>query len=444
MDYFKHYIKTLPQALPEEEQKNLLIEYYETHNESIQQKLLEHNLRLCVSIAEDLYHRYNQHMTPDELFSLCYEELYKALDRYNPYNDAGASFKTFAGDSIKLKLIRPLSYGVAKKLSEVDTHFINDEDEQDLFMFLSDTSESHVAEDTSEALFIQDISNFIDTLKHGNLLKMYLGLGFPRRFLQSEIAREAGVSRQTTSIKINSALTELKNYIKTNYSLAFPDYFYTAKTDAQNFSNMEDRNKYVFDSYYNLNGMQAKNIQQLADEFNLTPSQIKNIIYTSKNNLSKEEQTKLNRVRIDPNSHTDQYKEIFDSYYGVKDGIMLSQKEIFDKYNVGLNSMHYVIQYLIKNGIYTQEEVDQFKQARKILKKSQNTLSLYKPAYVYFSYYGENGYTQKSKVELYREMNLTINTINDYIQLYKEHLNSLSPEEKEAELAKYAKHSELE
>ena len=53
-DYGK-FIQSLPSALPSEEQERLLLEYYETKNESIRNKLIEHNLRLCAKEAADFY-----------------------------------------------------------------------------------------------------------------------------------------------------------------------------------------------------------------------------------------------------------------------------------------------------------------------------------------------------------------------------------------------------
>ena len=66
-----------------------------------------------------------------------------------------------------------------------------------------------------------------------------------------------------------------------------------------------------------------------------------------------------------------------------------------------------------------------------------------KCALLYFSYYGLNNFSRKSKVELSHETNLSVNTITNYIQVYRSHLATLSAEEKIKEFEKYTPQAEL-
>lgn len=449
MDYFEQLIKSFPEALPEEEQKALLIEYYETGSEDARQKLLEHNLRLCLSTAEILHKKFNKKFSVDELFSMCYEELYKALDRYNPYNEAGATFRTFASECLKLKLLRPLSNKVADELKHTESIYKNDEEdeERDLIVNYPDESESHIPEDISEKAFIQDITNYIDTLKNGDILKMRLGLGYSHEYTQAEISEQIHISKQAISQKINDGLKKVQNYIRIKYSLSLPKY--TLKpSEALKFNNDEERNRYLFESYYALNGKNEKSCQQLADEVYLNPSTVKYLVKTYKASLSSDETDSLSYNQTISRSRIRKYMEIFNDYYGQNGATKLSIPEIQQKYGFSAKSaaipIGSICQKLINEGVYSAEDIEKIRQEQKELRDIQRKANWDKHAELYFSYYGINGYPRKSKIELYHDLRLSVNTITGYIHDYKRYLNSLSPEEREAEFAKYSKQATLE
>lgn len=445
MDYFEQLIKSFPEALPEEEQKALLIEYYETGSENARQKLLEHNLRLCLSTAEILHKKFNKKFSVDELFSMCYEELYRALDRYNPYNEAGATFRTFASECLKLKLLRPLSNKVADELMYVDSVQIsdNDDEEKDLLLNHYDESESNIPDDIGSKMFIQDIINYIDTLKHGEILKMRLGLGYSHEHTQAEISEKVHISKQAISGKITDGLKKVQNYIRIKYALSLPKYALNP-SEKPKFNNDEERNRYLFESYYALNGKTEKSPQQLSDEVYLNPSTIKTLILSYKSSLIPEELDSLSYNQTISRSRTRKYIDIFNDYYGQNGATQLSVAEIQQKYGLSSKTnsipISNICKKLIEEGIYSEEDIAQIRNS----KKEPKSTSLDKHAELYFAYYGLNGYSRKSKVELFHDYNLTVNTINNYIQMYKNHLSTLSPEDRMAEFAKYAKQSELE
>ena len=317
MDNFENFLNSLPSTLSEDKQKDLLIDYFETRNGDTQLTLLNHNLRLCATVAKKLYYKFNQKVELEDLFSLCYEELYNSLERYNPYNEDKTSFSTFAYTNMSLRPIRPLEKKLSNDLRYVDSIVQGEEDdEKDLLLTHPDESEGHIAEDIATQEFINDIIKYLDSIKNGDLLKLYLGLDCSHKHTQAEIAAIKGISTQAISQKISDALKRLQNYIKRDYSFLLPNPTLEFDKPKQNINN--------------------------------------------KDNSS-----------IQTNS--------------------------IDKY-----------------------------------------------AYLYFSYYGLNNYTRKSKVELSHDTNLSVNTITNYIQCYRSHLSSLSPEEAKKEFEKYAFQATLE
>ena len=443
MDYFEQYAKSLPQPLDPEEQRQLLIKYYETKDEDARTTLLEHNLRLCVMVAREACYKYNCPDLVDQTFSVCYEELANSLDKYNPYNADQAKFSYYATTNMKLVLLRTFANENQIKYHLIDTVFLKDDEEESIFQFFYDESESHIAEDSASSAFVEDITSHLNTLssKRKQVMQMYLGIGYPCRFTQAEIAQELGVSRQNISLIVNDTLADLQKYITKNYTLSMPDLSNNSSQKSLTFANVDERDKYIFESYYGLNGKKPKNINQLSSEVHLGIPQIKKIAYGYKESLSKTEQNGAVRQRVDIDSYS-QYpiEAIFNDYYGLNGSKIHESSEIKLKYGLSQNVFSNILSItkaqLISEGKYTQEQINELKQSREDRK---NKLSLNKHADAYFSHYGLHGYTQKSRLQLSAEYNVALSTIDLWLRQYKQHLASLSPAEREAEIAKYSK-----
>ena len=72
MDSFKQFLNSLPPVLDPREQEKLLVNYFETRDEDIREKLLVHNLRLCAQCASDFCKKYNMQNHQEDFFSVCY------------------------------------------------------------------------------------------------------------------------------------------------------------------------------------------------------------------------------------------------------------------------------------------------------------------------------------------------------------------------------------
>lgn len=449
MDYFEQYAKTLPQPLDSEVQKQLLIKYYETKDQSARQTLLEHNLRLCLMVAREACYKYNCPTLVDQTFSICYEELEHSLNKYNPYNPEQAKFSSYAINNMKLVLTRAFAYERQIQYQLVDTVTINeDEEDSSLFQFIHDESESHIAEDSASDAFVEDIVSYIDTLpsKKKQVIQMYLGIGYPSRYTQIEIAKELQTSRQNVSFMINDLLDSLQKYILKNYTISMPTFKDNSHVKGLSFKNIYLRDKYIFESYYGLNGKEPKSIKQLQHEVGLKSTQIKIIAYKFKERMSDSKQDEPIRQRVDSvNSSKNIYEEIFNVYYGINGYKIQERHEICSKYGISNNTLSDILSRfateLIDNDQFSQEQLEQIKQSR-VSRKKQQTLDKY--AQAYFSYYAENGYTQKSRVQLANEFHVTLSAIDIWLKEYKKYLNSLSPSEREAEIAKHSKQLERE
>ena len=106
MSYITKMAHNLPQPLSEQEQNQLLNLYYESRDEDVRQKLLEHNLRLCVKATMDLCTIYGLTNMIDQIFSLCYDGLSYSLDKFDP--NQKTSFAYFAYSNMKHQLISHL------------------------------------------------------------------------------------------------------------------------------------------------------------------------------------------------------------------------------------------------------------------------------------------------------------------------------------------------
>lgn len=92
-------------VLPAEEQKKLARKYKETGNKVYFEKLVNHNLRLCLTIAKK-YHGKLESMTLLDLFQECSITLMKAIELYNPNIESNLS--TYAMVSLENDIKRKI------------------------------------------------------------------------------------------------------------------------------------------------------------------------------------------------------------------------------------------------------------------------------------------------------------------------------------------------
>lgn len=433
MDSYKQFLNSLPPVLNLEEQDELLLKYFQTRDADTREKLLVHNLRLCAQCASNFCKKYNLQKYQEDFFSVCYDQLAGALDRFDPTGidqSKDASFATFALKSMTLSLMRYVQHEDYFSSHLVDTIAMADNknnEDSDMFSFLFD--DTHLQEEVQTKLFKEEIIKFIDGIKgpahKKTMIKMYLGLDFPKRYSRSEIASIFKCSRETASTTVAKYLNLLQRYVSDNYGSVFPEYARVAEKNCLTFKNNSERNKYILDSYYN--DKNSKSIGVLAKELGISKSCISEIVKRYQddnkgNSLGHQIVPKKSR-------YSSQLEEIFNDKYGVNGSKPLSKQEIIIKYNIPSSSYSYshfinsVESALIKEGIYTAEEV---KEIKKAFGEKSKQARMEKCKEVYYSYLGECGYNKKSLVQLAVENRVAVSTITGWINRYKKHLASVT------------------
>ena len=156
-------------------------------------------------------------------------------------------------------------------------------------------------------MFVEDITNLINNAKWSeqrrNIVKMYLGVEFPKAYSKTEIANQLNVSRQRISQLLDDSLPLVQNYIAKNYPLSFPD---AKPLKALKFEGVEERNLYIFESYYGLNGRAQKKFEQICKEVCLGQTFVKKIVYEYKVSYEQEHNTTLSHTRIAPETYLKQ------------------------------------------------------------------------------------------------------------------------------------------
>ena len=445
MNYISQLANSLPQALDEQEQNKLLNIYYASKDENAREVLLEHNLRLCLKAAIDVCSLYGLQDIIDQAFSVCYEELSKSLDKFEP--NQNTSFASYVIPNMKFQLIRFLERETYHKFLIIDSERQVRESERDqdasinIFDHLQDNDESLMQEHVAGEMFKEDIIKFINRSswpqKKQVIVKMYLGLEFSRQYTKSEIANIFQISRQRTTQIINESLFALQKYIKKNYHISSSSNTSTKQQNALKFESINERNLYIFESYYGLNGREQKSAERLAKEVFITPSIIREIAYSCKDSYDKQHNSQLSHTRMAEGCYYKSDKEgIFNDYFGLNGSKVHSKQEIISKYNLRMNptSINSLIIRLTNDAIsekrFTTEEISQIRLSREQKLKDQE-IDKYK--YAYCSYYGLEGHQQKRKFELSQEFGVSPYTIEGWLTKYKKYLESKNSEIEQAE-----------
>ena len=115
------------------------VNYFETRDEDIREKLLVHNLRLCAQCASDFCKKYNMQNHQEDFFSVCYDQLAGSLDRFDPTKET--SFATFTLNNMNLSLMRYVQQEDYFSSHLVETISLADNkgnEDSDMFNFLFD------------------------------------------------------------------------------------------------------------------------------------------------------------------------------------------------------------------------------------------------------------------------------------------------------------------
>lgn len=431
MDYFKQFINSLPPILDPKEQEQLLLKYYETKDGDIREKLLEHNLRLCWRCTQDFCKRYEKQKLQEDIFSVCYEQLSRSLERYNPAEET--TFAHFVLKNMKLALYRYMrnedcynSY-LVDAVAQADN---SDNEECEIFYFLCDSE--NFQDEVHHELLKADIINFIDGLKGSDnkkeMIKMYLGLGHSRQYTRIEIASHFHCSRETVSTSVSRYLKLVQNYVAQKYANIYPYYADKVKKSSLTFANIKERNQYILKSYYNEQG--AKSIGEIAKEIGISKSCIYDVVRKQK--LSETENNLQHTLKRKNPYNLEEIESIFNDHYGVNSSKILSKQELILKYNLPITSdpyshlMNKIEGRLIEEGKYTVEEIKEIKRARNERIK-EDRLAMCKE--IYHSARGDEGYQYKTLVQLAREYEVALATIQSRIKFYKDYIESKNNKE---------------
>ena len=392
---FIDYIHTLPKVLEKTEQEDLLFNYYNTRNEQTRQKILEHNLRLCAHIAQKYATKNRIEYLVFDLYSECVIALSKALDLYNPFNIQNASFSTFAANGMNYALLNFYTKE-NKNISKLEDIYIFNDDEDfeidPLDSFVDPSEESFCDMIAGEEL-IKDVLNSIKD-ENRIIVQMYLGID-QKAETQYTIAEKLGCSQAKISRIIKKEFISIQKHIAKNYSLSYPQI--------------------------------AKEYQNNIEEENL-------IVRTkdrNKNNFN----------------NSSQLDEIFNQYYGLNKTPILSLNDLSIKYNLSKyrisNMLSEITSQYISTGKCSQQDVKKLKEQRqkklveqKAFKKNEK---LKQYAYLYFSYYGINGFEKKSQIVLAKEFDVTRQQISQNIKIFEKHLKTLSLNDLSNTLESYEK-----
>lgn len=430
MDYFKQFIDSLPPVLNPEEQEQLLSKYFETKDGDLREKLLVHNLRLCLQCTIDFCRRYNMDKLQEDIFSICYDQLSRSLDRFDPAEET--SFAHFALKNMRLTLYRHMQiqdYYNSHFVDNLNLSDNNENEESEVFYFLNNGV--NVQDEVFQEMFREDVTKFID-LQRGSdnkkqMIKMYLGLGYPKQYSKAEIASHFNCSRETASVSVSKYLKLVQKYVAKKYKSVWPDYADKVNKSSPKFKNISERNQYILDSYYNEEG--AKSIGEIAQELAISKTCVYDVVRREKD---ADKDNKLQHKLKPKNPYKlEQIESIFNDRYGINSSRILSKQELIKKYNLPASDDAYshalkrIEDTLIEQGKYTAEEIEAFRLARDERIKEAR-LAVCKD--IYHSSRGDEGYKHRSIAQLARDYGVALVTIQSRIKFYREYLEARNSE----------------
>lgn len=267
MNRYWEMVTSLPQKLNQQEQSELLKKYYETRDENIRQKLIEHNLRLVANCAD--YFK-ESGIDLNDLFAIGTIELINVLD--NKYDiSRGVAFSTYATSCIRFRMLRELH------ISDRSSDFL---DHNELRVDVENIQQvNNIVDEYSNDLryweLLEDksvIEQFLKKLDESDryLLEYRFGINGKQYKTCSELAKECGCSVMLISYKTDALLKRFRHYFANGTKHGKKDVDVT----------VEDVEKYIFVSnnlkeveiaeyLYGLNGKSKLRIPEIAAQLGL-------------------------------------------------------------------------------------------------------------------------------------------------------------------------------
>ena len=443
MDKFCKYVNSLPEPLQPVEQQQLLIEYYKTRSEQARQQILEHNLRLTAQKAIECANKYNSQKRIFEIHSECNYALTKALDAYNPTLEKSAPFSHFACKLMEfyvLKFIGTEEKYSLKYFMNVDDILESDDSEEffsEILEKFHDPNTSRIAEDLISAEFVEKVLGMVSN-KNKEIVKMRLGIGYPKAYTQIEIAKAFDLSHQRINQILTKEFSKLKLYLIQNYPEINPyitkKYQKTGKLK-EYFKDSDEKFKYITFSYYGIRGYLDKSSKELAILFDTTPAYIIEIKNRFLRSLPEDERLLiLSEIATKPKPFADISTQVVTDFYGLNGARLHSISELQAKYPQlpadtlsVINLINRTSATLIAEGKYTKEEFAKIKEGRNQRKREQR---LEKYGRVYAEYYGLTGNGKKTQAQVAKMFNIQQENVSAQIILYQKYLDSLSESER--------------
>lgn len=447
---FYSFVSTLPNPLGKQEQEFLLYEMSKLKDEldkndnneakkkyyEIRERLISHNLRLCADFAIKHCQKHNKLKDVEDVYGECVVELVNAIDAYDIHT--GNSFVTLVYKYMDTKVLNLYLKSQRDALNYTDDKEILDKDDDELldgwFTFLCD--DISVPEDYAQSEFVNDINNYIENIKNERnrlALKMSLGIGYDKKYTQAEIATILGWARSTISRIIDDEKYKLRKYIALNYPQSFPSF--SSEVKKVIFKSLEDRDKYIFESYYGLNGRLKKNGEDLSRELNIPLSTMWRMISQMKSNMAEEDKKKIEGIEVKDNIKYDNelLQSILNDYYGLDGNEMLSSEDMVRKYGISpIDKLLRIVFYAKNRFGLSDEEIEQLNIRRK---EYRDKIYLEDCAKSYYMYNGIKGFEKKSQIQIGKEMGVTRDTVHKRVKFYEEYLDNLTPEERESILS---------
>lgn len=183
-------------------------------------KIVEHNMKLVFSVIRQFKFDENNR---DDIVSIGMFGLMQAVDTFNPNNEAGATFATYATTCIRNAIRRDffrsgyVKYDVVVMSLDEPVSTADDGDEVCLLDAIPN------GEDTSEMVTkrmqidcMKKVMQDCLTEREKYILSKTFGFGDNKRYTQIEIAKEYGVTRQRISRDTERAIEKIREGMRRN------------------------------------------------------------------------------------------------------------------------------------------------------------------------------------------------------------------------------------
>lgn len=271
MDSFEKYVNSLPEAFDEEEQSQLLAEFYATRDASIREKLITHNLRLAASCVCKV-NRYGL-KDNDDLMQIATVELVNVID--NKYDVTKGSFGTYAYSCMKGVLMCQFNMKYrssdAMYQPQVTTIINKDDEETDVFDTIAGSDDFR-----DEVLERENLDSLLATLSDEDryIIEHRLGvLGYSKQTFK-EIASALDTNEQSVKLRSEKLFDDLRtNYLKSKGLERNVD---PRTKKVIEYINTTDnlRHKQILERIYGLNGHKKMKQSEIAEELGISVSAI--------------------------------------------------------------------------------------------------------------------------------------------------------------------------